>query len=233
MSLPFSEEQFLRVFAEYNLAVWPAQLILYAAALLALFLAARRRRHSGNVVMVLLAALWLWTGTVYHLTFFATINKAAYLFGALFILQALLFVAGGVRKPSLTFRFRADTCGFAGAGLFAYSLLVYPALGRLFGHEYPAAPTFGLPCPTTIYTFGLLLWAEDKIPARLLLIPLAWSLAGMSAAVTLGMTEDYGLTAAAAVAAVLIVSRNRKLRAQGRVAEGYSGVSRVGAARRV
>lgn len=44
MSLPFSEGQFLQVFAEYNRAVWPAQLLLYSAAVIGL------RAYSGRVV---------------------------------------------------------------------------------------------------------------------------------------------------------------------------------------
>jgi hypothetical protein len=47
--LPFSEEEFLRVFAEYNGAVWPAQLLLYAAAVIALLLAAGSRPRSDRV----------------------------------------------------------------------------------------------------------------------------------------------------------------------------------------
>jgi hypothetical protein len=219
MGLPFSEEQFLWVFAEYNRAVWPAQLLLYSAAALALFVVLKKTRHRGTVVLLLMALLWLWMGAVYHVTFFTAINKAAYLFGALFILQGLLFIAAGVREPPLTFRFRADSCGFVGAALFVYSLVVYPVLGYALGHEYPAAPTVGLPCPTTIYTFGMLLWAEGRVPARLLIIPLAWSLLGISAAVALGMAEDYGLTAAAAAGSILIAARNRRLRVGGKVPE--------------
>ena len=219
MGLPFNEQQFLRVFAEYNRAVWPSQLLLYTAALTALFYAARRRPHSGRVVSGVLAVLWLWMGVVYHLTFFAAINPAAYIFGTLFVLQALLFVAAAVREPSLTFRFRAGACGFAGAALFAYSLLVYPVLGYFLGHAYPSAPTFGLPCPTTIYTFAVLLCARERVPARFLLVPRAWSLIGGTAVVALGMTEDFGLPAAALIATALIATRNRELRVGGEVGE--------------
>lgn len=219
MGLPFSEEQFLRVFAEYNRAVWPAQLLLYSAAVLALFFALKGGRRGGTAVSFVLASLWLWMGAVYHLTFFNAVNQAAYIFGAAFILQGLLFIAAGFREHPLTFRFRGDSCGIVGAALFVYSLVVYPALGYALGHEYPAAPTFGLPCPTTIYTFGMLLWAEGRVPARLLIIPLAWSLLGTSAAVALGMYEDFGLTAAAAAAGILIAARNRRLRVGGEVTE--------------
>jgi hypothetical protein len=219
MGLPFSVEQFLRVFAEYNRAVWPAQPVLYLVALTGLIFAAGRRARSGRVVSIILAALWLWAGVVYHLAFFAPVNRAAYAFGALFVLQSLLFAEAGLRKTPLTFHFRADARGLVGLALFAYSLLVYPALGHLLGHQYPAAPTFGVPCPVAIYTFAVLLWAESRVPARLLPIPVAWALVGVTAAFGLGMTEDFGLTAGAALALILIAARNRKLRVRSNVVE--------------
>jgi hypothetical protein len=208
--LPFSEEQFLRVFADYNRAVWPAQLVLYCAATLTLLVAFGRRAYSGLVAAAFLALSWLWMGVAYHLAFFASINKAAYLFGAFFILQGLLYLEWGVRGPSARFRIRADVYGVAAAALLAYSLAVYPALGYLLGRVYPAAPTFGLPCPTTIFTFGLLLCAGGRVPARLLPIPLAWSLVGASAATTLGVTEDYGLMLAGPMGTLLILVRNHR-----------------------
>lgn len=212
MSLPFSEEQFLEVFAAYNRAVWPSQLFLYTLAALTIFLAARGRgRHSGKVITATLALLWLWMGVVYHLTFFTAINQAAFAFGAIFILQSLLFFAVLARRQSLTFRFRADSYGFAGSALFVYSLVVYPLLGHLFGHTYPAAPTFGLPCPTTIFTFGTLLWAEGKVPVRLVLIPLAWALVGITAVMMLGMPEDLGLIVAGMLGTALVLMRNHRM----------------------
>lgn len=219
--LPFSEEQFLRVFAEYNRAVWPAQIVLYSAAVLAIVAVVRGRACWGRVVVAVLALLWLWMGVVYHWAFFKHVNPAAYVFGAFFVLQSFLFAAWGVRKHAAPFRLRADAHGFIAAALLAYSLVMYPALGYVLGREYPASPTFGLPCPTAIFTFGLLLCAEGRVPSRLLPIPLLWSVVGASAARALGMTEDYGLVVAGAVGAFLIVRRNRKYkraRRQGRIA---------------
>ncbi len=91
----------------------------------------------------------------------------------------------------------------------AYALLLYPALGYLLGHGYPAAPSFGVPCPTSIFTLGLLVWAGPSIPRRLFAIPLAWSAVATSAAVTLGMIEDFGLLAAAVVTVGWLVFRRR------------------------
>lgn len=209
--MPFSEEQFLRVFADYNRAVWPAQLLLYAAAVTALLLAARKSPRSGRVSAAILALLWLWMGVVYHVLFFAAINKAAYLFGVFFVVEALLFFALAVREQPPTFRFHADAQGALAAAVFAYSLIVYPALGHLWGRVYPASPTFGLPCPTTIFTFGLLLGAEGEGRARLLPIPLAWSFVGTAGAMTLGVTEDYALIVTGLYSTALILSRKPKL----------------------
>lgn len=210
--MPFNEEQFLRVFAEYNRAVWPAQLLLYAGAVMVVLLAAVKGRRSGRFIAAVLALLWLWMGVVYHVLFFAAINPAAYAFGALFVVEALLFLTVAVKKTPMTFALRADARGACASALFTYAFVVYPALGHLLGRVYPAAPTFGLPCPTTIFTFGVLLCAGREVPARLLIIPAAWSLLGSTAPMLLGVTEDYGLVVAAVLSVSLIAFRNRNLR---------------------
>ena len=92
-----------------------------------------------------------------------------------------------------------------GAALLTYAVVGYPLLGYALGHRYPAAPTFGVPCPTTIFTLGLGVWAGASLPRRLLIAPLAWSIVGTSAAITLGMIEDLGLLAAA-IATVVAAS---------------------------
>ena len=212
MSLPFSAAEFLAVFARYNHAVWPAQAVLVALAVLALFLAARPAPGADRIVAGVLAFFWGWMGVAYHWTFFAAINPAAYLFGALFVAQAALLLDAGVLRPRLAFRPRADAAGIVGAVLIAYALVGYPLLGSLFGQRYPAAPTFGLPCPTTIFTFGLLLWADRRMPSWLLAIPVAWSVLGVSAALSLGIAEDWGLPAAAIVTVAALLLRNASAR---------------------
>jgi hypothetical protein len=68
-------------------------------------------------------------------------------------------------------------------GLFVvYALVVYPLLGAALGHRFPAAPTFGLPCPTTLFTVGLLAFLRRPFPASVLVIPALWTVVGTSAA---------------------------------------------------
>jgi hypothetical protein len=208
--LPFNVEQFLNVFAEYNQAIWPLQVALVFTALAAVFLALKPNSLSSRVITLLLACLWLWMGITYHLVFFTRINRAAYAFAALFIVQAVLFIYAGVVNRNLIFRVRWGAAGIVGGLLIVYSLLIYPLVGNVSGNSYPYSPTFGVPCPTTIFTFGLLLWADKGAPRYVILIPLLWSLIGMFAAVYLGIWADAGLPLAGIVGTILILRRGRR-----------------------
>jgi uncharacterized protein DUF6064 len=209
MPIPFTRDQFFEVFREYNETVWPAQLVLYGLALATLILVAARVQHRGRLVSFILALLWLWMGAVYHFSFFSAINPAAVIFGALFIGEAVAFLWSALGRRPLTFTPKADIFGLIGGLLIGYALLVYPALGYAIGHRYPASPTFGLPCPTTIFTLGLLVWAGASLPIRLLIIPLMWSLLGVWAAVSFGVVQDIGLIVAAIFTIGVVIVRRR------------------------
>jgi uncharacterized protein DUF6064 len=210
--LPFTLEQFLDVFGRYNLAIWPLQVVAYGLGGLALVVALRPSAWSSRLVSVILAGFWLWTGLVYHGLFFSAINPAALLFGLLFLLQAGLLLTVGALRSSLAFRARWDVGGWV-AGLFvAYALVVYPLLGLALGQSFPRMPVFGVtPCPVTIFTYGLLLWTERPVPRRLLVIPLLWSLLGVSAAMTVGMGEDLGLVVAGLLGTALLLRRDHQV----------------------
>lgn len=210
MELPFTQAEFFRVVAEYNLAVWPAQPALAVLALVATVLTFRSTRWADRAVTSILALLWLWMGVAYHWAFFTGINRAAWLFGALFVLQGASFLYLALRAEPLRYRPRWDGFGLMGAAFLAYGLVLYPMIGAALGHGWPDQPTFGLPCPTTIFTLGILLWARPRVPPALLAIPVAWSLVGTSAAWLLGVEEDYALAVAGILGGVLILARNRR-----------------------
>jgi hypothetical protein len=211
MNLPFTVEQFLQVFRNYNQSIFPLQIFFYLLAVTIILSSVKRIAGANKIVNSILTFFWLWMGIVYHLLFFTTINKAAYLFGSFFIVQGMLFFYYGVIKGRLTYRFNQDTVGITGAILVTFALLVYPLLGYLFGHFYPAAPTFGVPCPTTIFTFGVLLWSDRKIPKLLLVIPFLWSLLGLSAATILGVREDMALLVASFTTTGILLFRKHKV----------------------
>jgi hypothetical protein len=151
----------------------------------------------------LLAFLWLWMAVVYHALYFRSINPAASVFAAIFLLQAAL-LAWTVRTPG-SIQPDRSLQGILGLALVVYALLLYPIVGAAVGHAYPANPTFGLPCPTTLFTMGILLWARPTRPA-LLFMPILWSIVGLTAALRLGVLEDSALAVSAIAGVALIVA---------------------------
>lgn len=208
MTLPFSREQFFEIFAQYNATVWPLQPVFVAmgvASIVAVFV----QRGFERVVGWVLVLFWLWMAIAYHFAFFTSINPAAWVFGAAFLIGAGVF-AWHVRAGTLRFTKPVGATAVAALAVLSYSLVGYQLLGWLAGHAYPQTPTFGLPCPTTIFTFGILLLAQHPVPLSLFIVPLAWTVVGTFAAIQLGVPQDLGLLAAAAITA----SRWRRAKTQ-------------------
>jgi hypothetical protein len=212
MDLPFSLVEFLNVFKNYNQTIFPLQIVFYFAAFLCIYFLYTGNKNATRIISIALAFFWLWMGIVYHIVFFSEINNAAYIFGGLFILQGIMFAGCGLIRKKLSFEYTKSAVNNTGLILIAYALIIHPVLGHNLGHAYPYSPTFGLPCPTTIFTLGILLFADKKMPMHLLIIPLLWSIIGFTAAFTLTIYEDIGLLAAGVIAFVLLISSNRKFK---------------------
>jgi hypothetical protein len=209
MVLPFTVTQFFGVFRAYNETVWPAQWVLVGMALAALYLAAKPSSWSGQVISAILGAFWLWLGLAYHLAFFAAINPLAYAFAAISVAGGVTVLWLGAVRRQLTFRLSLQGRGLLGFALVAFALAVYPAWSLLAGHRYPEFPTFGLPCPTTIFTIGMMAFLAQPYPRSPLLAPVLWCLIGAQAAFLLGVHQDLGLLVAAAGGVFLVVRSRR------------------------
>jgi hypothetical protein len=212
MTLPFTSEQFFDLFERYNTVIWPIQLVAYGLGAGVVALALLRSRYADMTVAGVLAMMWFWIGIVYHFMYFTRINPLAPLFGVLFVAQGALLQWEGVLRKRLFFQARPDAAGALGALLVVYSMALYPLIGHLTGHGYPRSPSFGVtPCPATIFTLGLLLWTYRPVPKHLLVIPILWALIGTIAALSLGVYEDLGLTAAALLAVPAVILKDRRL----------------------
>ncbi len=210
--LPFTSEQFLAVFASYNTAIWPIQIGAYLLGGIVVALLFRRPRAADRMIAGIVAAIWLWTGLAYHAFFFSAINKAAYLFAALFVLQGGALIYAGVYRNQLRFSLGSGLAAWAGWTFLAYAAVFYPLIGLSTGHRYPGIPMFGVtPCPVTILTFGLFLLAASPPPRWLLVIPFVWSLIGGSAAVLLDVPQDWLLLVSGVIALPLMERQNRRV----------------------
>jgi hypothetical protein len=204
MTLPFTAEQFFGVFAEYNRTMSWIVLALWGAALAAAGTAFRDPVRGSRPLTWYLATLWLWNAVAYHAMLFARINPVAWLFAGLFVLQAILLALAATHNRLAYFAIRGWRQQ-VGAMLVVYALL-YPLLNITLGHGYPAAPTFGVPCPTAILTIGLLLTTRGPARTWLLITPVIWGFIAASAALQLGVWADYLLVAAAVLGTVDVVS---------------------------
>ncbi len=214
MGLPFTTEDFLAVFIVYNRTIWPIQIVAYFLGALAIGMAMFESRESDITTGGVLGLFWLWMGLVYHGMFFSRITAAGWAFAGIFVAQGLFFMWEGVLKKRLRFRLTGSVWSALGAGLIAYAMVAYPLLSISGGHPYPQMPAFGVaPGPTTIFTFGLLLWSQPPLPKYLLAIPLIWSFVGMTA-VTLGVLPDLALPVAALAGALGVTWRDRTVPVQ-------------------
>jgi hypothetical protein len=200
MRLPFTREAFFDLFPAYNGALWPAVVVLWVASALAGVWVVSSRRSHDRWISGLLAVHWAWSAIAYHAVFFTRINPAAWLFAAIFLLQAALFFWLGVLRGHLSFIRRRTTWTPIGSFFVAYALL-YPAINAVEHGSILKIPTFGLPCPTTLFTAGLLLLAAPH-SKTLAIVPIVWSFIGGSAAFLLGVSADYALPVAGAALAV-------------------------------
>jgi len=197
MSLPFSTDEFFDVFRRYNMAVWPAQIVLLVAGVTAIPMAATRRGWRAATLIV--AALWAWMAAAYHGAFFATVTPGGFVFAIAFLIEAA-FLAAFALDSKVELTPPSLTQWSVAALLFAYALILYPLIGYAAGEQYPAIPTFGTPCPTTIFTFGVLVLLSSSAPSWLLTIPMLWAFVGTFAALRLGVPQDAGLMVAALAA---------------------------------
>lgn len=181
------------------------QFIAYGLAIVLVVLVFSRWKRASGIVLGVLAFMWAWIGVAYMWMHFAEINRAAYLFGAIFVAEAVLLGVAAFRNRGVTYGREPDRRTYLGVTLIVYAMVIYPLIGMALGHGYPQAPMFGVaPCPTTIFTFGILLLAAR--PQRLLVwLALLWSMIGFVAALKLGIREDIGLLLAGVVTAVVVL----------------------------
>jgi hypothetical protein len=205
MKPPFSPEQFFAVFEKYNLQVFPAQIFLMLFGLLALVLLHTKKKTKHSLIGLITGIFWVWTGLVYHMGFFAAINPIARIFGIIFMIQGGLIIMNAFMKDKFSFELQRSARSIIGELLIVYGLLIYPLISYLLAGNLQHVISVGLPCPTTIATFGFFMLAGPRFPRYLLIIPFLWAIVGVSAAINLGVWQDLMILVAALLSSGFIL----------------------------
>ena len=130
--------------------------------------------------------------------------------------QAWLFIWFGIVHGRLQFSTGRSARHVLAALLVAYSF-AYPILNLALGLKYPRIPLFAVPCPTTIFTAGLLL-AADCPPWSLFVVPVLWSVIATSATVLFDVRADFILLPAAVLLVAFTIAEQTARFHQHRVA---------------
>ena len=193
--LLFDARVYWRLFALENAAVWPAQPVAAAAALLLILSLLRGRRPSGRWLGPLLGAAWLWTGWHFVALRYGTVNWAAPTFAWGFYAEAALLAALGL-SGRLVF-LRRGPGAWAGLGLMA-AAFAWPLLALADGRPWGEAEVVVLaPDPTALATLGLLACAaRNRWTALLCAAPVLWLALSALTLVTLGAWQGWIVLAA-------------------------------------
>jgi hypothetical protein len=209
MNSSLTTDQILSTFEAYNLEIWPMQAVAYLLGIVALFFAVKRTQGSSRIVWAILSFLWVWTGLVFCMFYFGPVFTPGYVMGVLMIIQGAVLFAGAM-QPKVTFHCDPSLYSVMGILFIAYAMIGYPLVGHFLGHSYPRTLPFGLvPCPTTAFTFGLLMLADVKVPKHLLVIPVLFAIGGV-VPVSRGILEDVGLLVVGVLGTVMILYKDSK-----------------------
>lgn len=215
-----SAEEFFALVELYNVTYWPVQVVTFLLGVSAVVLTMTRTAYSDRAISAILASLWLWSGIVFLVVFFSDLTPTlfgfavpgfAYASGALFIIQSILFLYFGVIRGSLAYGSEGGPYATVGFVTIVYAMIVYPLVGYITGHPLPGYPLFGsAPCPVAIFTVGMLMLTNRRMPQLVPIIPLIWGLMGIVAVAVFTVWADVGLFAAG-IFSFLILKRNANL----------------------
>jgi hypothetical protein len=195
-----SVTEFFMIIAVYNSVYLVAIILTIVLGIIAVIFAMKKTAYSDQIVSLILAFLWLWVGIVFGFISFGAwtpimfgvpIPGFGYFFGLTFTIQGLFFLYFGVYRKSLSFRFQQNLLGYLGLILIIYAIAIYGLIGFVTGYPFPFYPLFGTsPCPVSIFTIGLFLWADKRISPIVLIIPLVHGLIAFVPVIGFGIYAD-------------------------------------------
>ena len=198
--IPYSTDVYNAIISDHNLSLWPLQVFVVVLCLSVIGLA--RRGGANNVAFMILAVFWIWCGVHFHITTYATINRAAHYFGYAFIIQGVaialwtFWTRGQFVKP------QHRVWVWAGIGLIISAAVLHPLLLTAMNAPITYAEIPGvMPMPTAALTLGVLFLMPQRFALWLLVIPVNWSLWDGMSAWTLGQNLSLILPCIVVIAA--------------------------------
>ena len=164
--------------ATYNVATWPVQVIMVAAAVYLTYRVFVKPGSRTDIWMkAFLAFCFAWNGIVFFLVFVR--NPISMFTGVpLFLVVSVLFVVDIFAKKT---HFKLPEGKWMRGFTFAWIALtaLYPLLGWPLGHTWPQVLLPLFPCPLTVFAIALIAAALPNVDKKIFIALLPWALLGL------------------------------------------------------
>ena len=212
MQTTTSLPDFLPMFESVNRDLWPLHVFALLLGVAMAIAALRQSRIADRISAAVLGSIWIFDGVIFHWIYFRAIYEPAGWFAVLWAVQGVLFIVFGVFRPRFSFTAARDGYAAFGFLLIAYALVAYPVLGYLLRSDFVYATWFGpFPCPVAVFTIGMFLLTDDRVPKYLVIVPLLWAVTAW-VPVSWGVTEDIGLLVGGTIGMILLFIRDYRKR---------------------
>ena len=144
--IPFNEEVYFAIFADYNLEIWPMQPIAYLVGIILFGLARYPFPFSGRIVLAAIALCWIYMAQNYLAVFLSQLLWATWILQILFYLQALVLLVVAVLPSRPEIRMTANNEGWTAVAIAAFVMIFYPMIAAQTGggHAWPATQLAGV-----------------------------------------------------------------------------------------
>ena len=209
--IPFNEEVYFAIFADYNLEIWPMQPIAYLVGIILFGLARYPFPFSGRIVLAAIALCWIYMAQNYLAVFLSQLLWATWILQILFYLQALILLVVAILPSRPEIRLTANNEGWTAVAIAAFVMIFYPMIAaQTGGHAWPATQLAGVaPLPSAVLTIALMVLAPPRRAILLVVVPALVVLIGSLLAIGLGIWEDLVLAAVAAAGLWVLVKNAR------------------------
>lgn len=207
--IPYSAEVYQGLYTYYYQTISPAHIAALGVGLYLVVLCSRYSRRGGLIGQMVIAALWMWNGIVFHGQFLIDLNWAAQYFGYAFIAQGAVIAGYAYTKRDDVYKPEPDT-RVASCVLIVLAMTFSPTVAAILETPISHTQLFGVtPLTAILASVGTWLAAYRRPPLMLVIIPILWAGWEILTAQNLGLWSDCvfaGVTLLSATG-VIIYSR--------------------------
>lgn len=207
-----SPEEWWNILENYNLTIFPAQILLHITAILltALFFL-KPERKASTILKIYLTFSFAWIGIVFFLILGSGLENN--IFSALLFILIAFFFGIDIMRNRIEFQVPETRYEKIIMVFLLLMAFLYPLIGYLVGHTYPRMIFLGtFPCSTTAFALILLAFSIPKVDLKPYVLLLIWAIP-FPIFIQIPQFKVYedAIMLTAGIIALILLIKNRKL----------------------